>query len=250
MAEQVDQSDEAQAVSCELVEGNGYSVLEGAISPELAAEVRALVIDNLDDAADAADGVVALRELMDISEVFSDLVTNDRVLGAAHALLGADAALGAFTAKVLMPDCKVGGLHVDWPYWAMEYEMPVSPPLMMQVIWMMEPFSEENGGTWIAPGSQLWGGKPDIDRFKEHRVQATGNAGDALVSHGLLWHQTAVNRSPRPRVAILINYCQFTVQPMVPLGPFDEAFKKRVKPQLGTLLGFDRMQSMRKRIAR
>lgn len=244
-------SDEAQDACLDLLHGDGYTVLKSLVSPEDAASVRELLADRISGArVDGSDGVVSMRDLLSLSDVFTDMVTNERLLNVAHTLLGDDAGLGAFTAKILLPDCEAGGLHVDWPYWAMEYAMPVSPPLMMQVIWMMDAFTEENGGTWVAPGSQLWGGKPDPERFQANAIQATGEAGDAVVSHGLLWHQTAVNRSDRPRIAVLINYTQFAVRPMLSFGSFDEAFRSAAPPALATLLGFDQRESMLKRLAR
>ena len=175
------------------------------------------------------------------------MVTNPRLLSLAHRLLGHDATLAAVSARVLPPDCPQGGLHVDYPYWAMNPGLPVDPALMMQVIWMMEPFTEYNGGTWIAPGSQLWGGRPDEARFSEHAIQATGNAGDAVVSHGLLWHRTAVNHSDRPRVAILINYTQIAVRPMTTMGPFDDAFVENASDELRALLALDVEKALRRR---
>ena len=88
-------------------------------------------------------------------------------------------------AKILMPSCSAGGLHVDYPYWAMDPGMPVSPALMMQVIWMMEPFSKDNGGTWVAPGSQRYQIHVDKSRFAEEAIQLQGNASGVMISHEL-----------------------------------------------------------------
>ena len=75
---------------------------------------------------------------------------------------------------------------------------------MMQVIWMMEPFTEHNGGTWVARATTVdW--RSQHERFEKHAIQATGDAGDAVVSHGLLWHHCHQSRRGA-RVAVLINY--------------------------------------------
>ena len=88
-------------------------------------------------------------------------------------------------AKILMPGCSAGGLHVDYPYWAMDPGMPVSPALMKQVIWMMEPFSKDNGGTWVALASQRYQIHVDKSRFAEVAVQLQSNASGAVISHEL-----------------------------------------------------------------
>ena len=41
------------------------------------------------------------------------------------------------------------------PYWAMRGPFTLRPPLMVQVIWMLQDFTERNGATLVAPRSQL-----------------------------------------------------------------------------------------------
>ncbi len=238
---------EVTATRHALLDGDGYTRLEALLPPQEAASVREEMLERLAEGREVGKGVIRMADIVHWGERFERLATHPRLLAVAHDLLGRDATLGAFSGRVLLPGCERGALHVDWPYWAMNPGMPVAPPLMLQVIWMMEPFTAENGGTEIAPGSQRWEGAPDPTRFAEHMVQATGNAGDAIVSHGLLWHRTACNVSAAPRVAVLINYTQLTVREMAPLGPFDDAFRERADPALSALLGFDYASALRSR---
>jgi ectoine hydroxylase-related dioxygenase (phytanoyl-CoA dioxygenase family) len=231
----------------EMTDGDGYRLLDQLITLEEAGKVRSYVLDHLKEGESAGDGVINLTNLLNRDLMFESLVTNSRLLDVVHRLLGNDAKLAAFTAKTLMPGCGKGRLHVDYPYWAMDPGMPVTPALMMQVIWMMQPFTEDNGGTWVAPGSQQYGSTVDIDRFKREAIQATGNAGDAIISHGLLWHQTAVNASQEPRVAILINFSQLAIRPMRELGPFSEEFLASASPEMKALLPLDYGESLRNR---
>ncbi|MDA1074300.1 MAG: phytanoyl-CoA dioxygenase family protein [Proteobacteria bacterium] len=231
----------------ELVHGNGYTVLKGVISRQEAGAVREEVLGRLAEGTRAGDGVIRVGSILEWGERFERLATNPTLLCVAHELLGEDATLGAFSARVLMPGCEMGGLHIDFPYWAMNAGMPVEPALMLQVIWMMEPFTEVNGGTWVAPGSQKFSGVPELARFAGNALQATGDAGDAVLSHGLLWHRTALNQSDQPRVAILINYTQLTVRPMVPWNLSDE-FISRISPQMRSLLSLDYALALKKRV--
>jgi ectoine hydroxylase-related dioxygenase (phytanoyl-CoA dioxygenase family) len=241
---------EAKRINHELINGNGFSRLDGVIDATQAATLRTTMLDRLDTGTNVGEGVLRLGKLLEWGEDFAALATHPRILAIAHQLLGPDAALAAFSGRVLMPDCEMGAIHVDWPYWAMNPGMPADPPLMMQVIWMMEPFNETNGGTLVAPGSQHWDQDIDPNRFKDNAIHATGAAGDALVSHGLLWHRTALNRAEQPRVAVLINYTQLTVRPMMPLGPFSDEFREAASAELSTLLGFDYANSIGKRAPR
>lgn len=241
---------EADLAHQALTGGDGFTVLTGLISPERAAATRQILLDHVEQATRLDEGVLGLSNLLTLDDAFIDLVTHPRLLAVAHRLLGEDAKLAAVGGRILMPACAPGGLHVDYPYWAMDPGMPVEPALMMQVIWMMEPFTAENGGTWVAPGSQKWGEYPEDSRFRQSAVQATGDAGDAVVSHGLLWHRTAVNRAKEPRVALLINYSQLAIQPMTPMGPFSDEYKAQASPALRALLDMDHGKALRNRVRR
>jgi len=222
----------------EILQGQGFQLLTSLISKSQALDIRARVLDRLDEANHLGRGVLGLTNLITWGNEFQLLVTHPRLLSVAHTLLGSDAKLSAFSARVLMPGCELGPVHVDYPYWAMSPGMPVDPVLMLQVVWMMEPFTEHNAATLVAPGSQCWQGRPQLDKFESCAMQITGNEGDAIVSHGLLWHRTALNLNDEPRVAILINFTQLTVKPMQSLGPFDETFISQTSPELSSLLGF------------
>ena len=243
-------TDETEAARAALTSGDGFTILKGLLSADEAAAARGRLLAMKDEATHNDDGILALSNLIHRDAHFAGLVTHPRLLALAQALLGEDARLAAVGGRILMPGCELGGLHVDYPYWAMNPGMPVEPALMLQVIWMLEPFTEENGGTWVAPGSQAWESYPEQARFDATAIQATGDAGDAVVSHGLLWHRTAVNQSSEPRVALLVNYSQLAVQPMTEMGPFSEGFRDTASPELRSLLGFDHGKALRRRAAR
>jgi len=238
---------EADKIAGEILYGDGFQVLTNLISESQAFAIRARVFNRLDQANVLGKGIYGLTNLITWGNEFQAMATNPSLLAVAQRLLGSDAKLAAFSARVLNPGCELGPIHVDYPYWAMNPGMPVNPALMLQVIWMMEPFTKHNGGTLVAPGSQGWGGTPQQDKFDSCAIQVTGNTGDAIVSHGLLWHRTALNQSDKPRVAILINFTQLTVRPMHSLGPFDRAFITQAPPELHTLLGFNWGEELSKR---
>lgn len=236
------------AIHQALLRGDGFAVLREVIAPDEARRIRAEILARLDCANEEANGSLRIPNLIAAAPPFSQLATNPTILDLAHRVVGRDCRIAALGANVLMPGCSPGGMHVDYPYWAMDPGMPVEPALMLQVIWMMEPFSAENGGTWVVPGSQTWGRYPVAREFDESAIQITGNAGDAIVSHGLLWHRTAANRTDQPRVALLINYSQLTVQPMSQLGPFSDEFRENASSELRSLLGFDHNKALLRRI--
>jgi ectoine hydroxylase-related dioxygenase (phytanoyl-CoA dioxygenase family) len=82
----------------------------------------------------------------------------------------------------------------------------VRPPLMLQVIWMLQDFTENNRATMVMPGSQMLVAQPDAQRFRREEVMLTRMAGTAFMAHRLLWHDTSENVTGEPRVSLLINY--------------------------------------------
>ena len=241
---------EVQSAINALTEGDGFTTLEGLITEELAANLRQKIIDSLHEGTENTPGDINLAGLITKGPLFTDLATHPRLLAIAHGLLGEDCKLAAMSARILMPGCAPGTLHVDYPYWAMDPGMPVRPALMLQVIWMMEPFSKANGGTWVAPGSQKYLTHVDNALFAKEAIQLKGNAGDAIISHGLLWHKTAVNHSDQPRVAVLINFSQLSIRPMRELGPFSDSFLKQASQELQALLPLNYGRSLQERLKR
>jgi len=122
---------------------------------------------------------------------------------------------------------------------------------MLQVIWMMQDFTEENGATLVLARSQQRGTPPDAAEFAKEAIVVTGTGGSAIVSHGLLWHDTSPNRSERPRVSTLINYGLKVIRPMEPgIATVPGEVMERATPRLRRLLGFDFAESLRRDLAR
>lgn len=121
------------------------------------------------------------------------MVQHPTVLALIEAILGDDITLGGFSAHVLHPEATSMGVHVDYPYWAMKPTFPTYPILEVQVIWLVEDLTAENGSPVFAPGSQKFGNSPDLEHFDQVAQKLTGKAGSAVISHGLCWHDTSFN---------------------------------------------------------
>jgi ectoine hydroxylase-related dioxygenase (phytanoyl-CoA dioxygenase family) len=116
----------------------------------------------------------------------------------------------------------------------------VSPAVVMNVLWMLDDFSANNGGTHLVPGSHLIGRQPDkeLDRDVE-TVVAEGPAGTALVIDGRIWHGTGANVSENSRFAVITTFCgpQFRPQENFAVGTSLEVLED-ASPDLLALLGF------------
>jgi len=247
----------AQIVA-ELSDGNGYAILPNLIPSSDAAKAREILLACSDTplvkglpARNLATGQRTVGGLLHRGEIFERLVQHPALLEVAEELLGEDTTLSSYAARILEPGAHQMGAHIDYPYWAMRGPFAVRPALMLQVIWMMQDFTEENGATLVVPGSQRRGGPPDSAAFAREAIALTGLSGSAVVSHGLLWHDTSRNRSERPRVSMLINYGLKVIRPMEPgIASVPPEVLERATPKLRRLLGLDFADSLRRDLAR
>ena len=107
------------------------------------------------------------------------------------------------------------GWHADYPYHDIEPGSWPDLPLGVQVLWMLDPFTKENGGTMFFPGSHLTMNPPIFDDFDEPEGARilSAQAGAVLVAHSAWWHRQTANRSPRPRHALLACFTRGYVMP-------------------------------------
>ncbi len=203
----------------EIIRGKGYVVLPDLLSLKETTEARNLILELARQEKQNGKLVVQgkkerLYGLIYKSEVFAKLVQDELILSIIEAILGEDIILGGFSAHILNPGSKRMGIHVDYPYWAMSSPFPRYPILEIQVIWMMEDFTADNGAPLFAAGTQNLASKPNKRKFERTAEKITGTAGTAIFSHGLCWHDTSLNKSDRPRVSLLANYTPQYVHPL------------------------------------
>ncbi len=203
----------------EIVEGQGYVLLPNLLSTAEATEARNIVLKLADQERQQQKLIVEGRKerlygLIYKGEIFAKMVQHPQVLSVIEAILGEDIILGGFSAHILHPEAQRMGVHVDYPYWAMSPPYPQFPVLEVQVIWLVEDFTEDNGAPLFVPGSQKLATKPDLEQFEQQAQKIIAKAGTAIISHGLCWHDTSVNSTPKSRVSILGNYTPQYIHPL------------------------------------
>ena len=240
----------------QLIDGPGFVLIPNLMTASEAAEARSRVLE-IAGAPSASElgkhraGQQHVRGLLAHAEIFERMVQHPALIEIAEAMLGDDMTLGAYSARILHPGATEMGVHIDYPYWAMRGPFTLRPPLMVQVIWMLQDFTEDNGATLVAPRSQLRCARPNREQFAREAIKITGAAGDAIISHGLLWHDTSQNRTAEPRVAVLINYALKVIRPLdseiakVPL-----AVMERATPKLRQLLGLEFASALARDLSR
>lgn len=197
----------------DMLNDEGYAILPGALDAAGVTEVRSRLL--LAAEASEADGVptrgypfdpdqanVRVFHLFNLDPVFQELIAHSSALFFVRALLGADFLISNFSANITAPGSARMQLHAD-----QGYVMPPWPaaPLACNVAWLLDDFTEENGGTRYVPRSHLRGTNPS-SADEVASVPIIAPAGSLLVMDGRLWHQTGANQSQDCRRAALFGY--------------------------------------------
>jgi ectoine hydroxylase-related dioxygenase (phytanoyl-CoA dioxygenase family) len=200
-------TDRAQAFAD--LDVHGYCIVADALAPAQVAALRERVIaqGRGEDAAGVAfhDSKTNQRIWMMVNKgrMFRDLVIHPLVLEMMPHLLDEDFILSSLTANIARPGGEPMYLHTDQGYVGFWTPRPV----VANILWMLDDFSDENGGTRLIPGSHLRERTPRDGQGQT--VAAAGKAGSALIFDGRLVHGTGANRTAdRQRHGILTYYCR------------------------------------------
>ena len=218
----------------------------------------------------AAAGGVNQRVWMLVNKgpIFRDILFTPSVCAIVDHLLGDDYQLSSYSANIAKPGGVAMDLHTDqwWmphpikrgpspvPVGSITRQRPnlageeppemIAPCVCVNVMWMLNDFSAENGGTRFVPGSHLRGHPPHMGLGKENdqegaTLAAQGAAGTAMVFDGRIWHGTGANVSSGNRYGLLSTFCgpQFRPQENFTIGTCPEVLED-ASQELLALLGF------------
>lgn len=216
------------------IQQSGYCVIEDVIPADKVDSIRRQVVaaqqaHNAEAEAELAKtrarghrigarGVGTLKQVVNATQCFAAYLADERVLGVVESFFGDFARISCTDCVINHPGNERGYWHADWPYNgtnSTHVKAPYPDVLMhLASIWMLSPFTCENGATFILPGSHRFdenpaaGGMDGVDQDAPHvdERQAVGSAGSVLLYDSRLWHAVASNRSDEPRVALIVRY--------------------------------------------
>jgi len=78
-------------------------------------------------------------------------------------------------------------------------------PLVVNTMWPLDEFTEDNGATRFIPGSHAWepGRRPTA---ADEVVAAVMSPGSAMFYLGSLWHGGGANQTGQPRLGVILEY--------------------------------------------
>lgn len=187
----------------------GWTVLKGVLDPaevgRLSAEIDRLHRElRTPQGTNGFEGYRTRRiyTLLGRGETWTSLPIHERVLPLVDAVLGPDCLLSSYSAITIDPGENAQPIHAD------DQIFPVGrphPPLVLNTMYAVTDFTEENGATRLVPRSHLGTEEPDFGGQYDS-VAATMRAGDALVWHGGLFHGGGANRTTASRTGVAITY--------------------------------------------
>jgi ectoine hydroxylase-related dioxygenase (phytanoyl-CoA dioxygenase family) len=199
---------------------DGFAVLPDVLSQGEIERVRAKLVEvagsertaGIDRNPKWEDGPNNQRVfgLLNKGSEFVDLVEHPVAMALMAHLLDPMFLVSSLTANITGPDGHPMYLHYDQDYVPLPWP---SFPLVANIIWMLDDFTEENGTTRFIPGSHRedhTGWTPEVmDRRSDETLPFGGRAGSLVCLDGRVLHQTGANRtSGQSRHGVIAYYCQ------------------------------------------
>jgi hypothetical protein len=204
------------AAAAQQLASEGYVRLHGAVPASRIAAIAADLAPRFDATPFCSGGFYGERtkrfgRLLIRSPHIADLVLHPGILALAESALGSwcdRIQLNLTQAIELHPGALAQFPHRDQDMWQgslgeVEY--------LINVMWPLTPFTEENGATRIWPASH--GVEALVEVPREQPIVAAAEPGDAIVFLGSTLHGAGANRSAGLRRGIIVSYCLGWLKP-------------------------------------
>jgi ectoine hydroxylase-related dioxygenase (phytanoyl-CoA dioxygenase family) len=196
----------------EQLEADGYAIVEAVLDRDRAlaigAELRRL-LDGVPTGRNSFEGFRTRRlyALFAKTRILDPLALDPLVLGVLEHVLGAELQLSGPTGIEVGPGEEEQVLHRDEDI----YPVPrPHPPLVANVMWAFDDFTEANGATRLYAGSHRDVDPPPADA---PLTFAEMPAGSSMLYLGSLWHGGGANRTDGTRLGVAMEYAAGWLRP-------------------------------------
>lgn len=212
------------------VEEHGYTVIEQAISPDFADEVRLATLRAL-----LPHNAHQLQWMLYHGSEFERLVQNAPLMTLMDASLGRGAVIASISSIRRGPGRGSIPLHNDYSMVPEPY-----PEFAMTGVgvWALEDWTEASGPTWIVPGSHRERRAPRKGEGLDRGIAIEMPKGSVVYfTHGV-WHWQGDRTEPGERVTIHSHFNRGILRGLEP-KKIDPQMIHRNPPRLGEMLGED-----------
>jgi ectoine hydroxylase-related dioxygenase (phytanoyl-CoA dioxygenase family) len=230
------------------IDADGYTIVEGAIEPELVTTLRAAIRRlerelHVEPRGTSAEGHATRRmyNLLAKDSVFQAMPVHGSVLPIVERVLDRGCLLSGMTAIDIGPGEHEQPMHGDDIVMSRHLQRPHAP-MMVTSMWALDDFTAANGGTRFVPGSHLFPRTPDepgaLDGVEVRELEMP--AGAVMIFHGSLWHGGGANTTPDVwRCGVNVQYCPgFVRQQQNPYLGIPQAVATTFSDRLLELLGY------------
>lgn len=201
------------------VRENGFCLIENIIPEDRCADIRERLLAAVEryHSSTSPNRVGFIPSVINHDQSFAAYLADPRLMKILKPLLGHNLRISFTSVIVNEPGNARGGWHADWPFNqnnAGHIPAPYPDALFhLTSLWMITPFSQQNGGTLVVPGSHRQLTNPthsdngvEIDQEVPSEMNVTGPAGSVLLFDSRLWHAASPNLTDQPRVALAVRY--------------------------------------------
>ncbi len=188
------------------IEEDGFAVVEDFLDAETLEQLREGLAPVFDDigsrmTSEIGQQTIHTHNLLAKTRAVDELLMNDRMLSIVEAVLGPDYQVSGVAAMRPGPGDERQRMHQDDGH----YPIPRRhPPLIVNTLISLDPFTKANGATEVVPGSHLWTKRVDPD---VETVSVEMPAGALLAWEGALWHRGGGNSTRNEyRRSINVNF--------------------------------------------
>jgi len=220
------------------MEEQGYTVIERAISPEFADEVREATLRAL-----LPHQTSGMNWMLYHGREFEQLIQNPKLMTLIDASLGRGAVIASFSSIKKGPGVGTIPLHTDYAH------VPEPFPefsLTGVGVWALEDWTVAAGPTWIIPGSHKMRRNPRKGEAHNGGVPIEMPKGSVVYFHHGVWHWQGDRTAPGDRVTLHAHFNRGILRSLEPKKT-DVQMLHRNGPRLGEMLGeddwFDKMSA-------
>jgi ectoine hydroxylase-related dioxygenase (phytanoyl-CoA dioxygenase family) len=192
---------------------DGYVIVTGMMSEDDVQKARAdlaRILESTKTGRNFFEGFSTQRiyALFAKTRTFDQAATHPLLLGVLDEVLG-HYQLSAPVGIRIGPGEKAQILHCDDAI----YPLPKPhPTVVVNTMWPLDPFTQENGATRFVPGSHHW--PPERHPTADDEVAVAAMApGSAMFYLGSLWHGGGANQTERPRLGVILEYASAWLRP-------------------------------------
>ncbi len=223
----------------------GYTVLEAVRPPTFFEELREKILElgredeELGRTIKLAgpDGASFLvREMLARGRIFEEAVMAEKPLALVTYLMGESCQLSAVNGHVRAQGDVPQAMHVDTPF--------IPAPLpdwthTCNVMWCMDDFDRESGGTLVVPGSHKTCSHPLTGRTsRKMAIPVEAPKGSVFVFSGNLWHGAGARTKPGVRVGMTVYFSRMYARPQEPINELvSDEIVARNPPRFAELVG-------------